>query len=188
VKAPPNSRRAPPPLDDERLRELALRYVGKYATTRSKLRAYLSRKVGERGWNGAREPDVAALAERMADLGYVDDTAYAMNKSRSLAARGYGKRRLSEKLRVDGVDELDRAPAIAHAEDEAVGAALRFAERRRLGPFAAAAADPRQREKWIAAMVRAGHGFALARAIATLAPGSDVDPEALAEFAPHVEV
>src|SRR5947208_1458159 len=36
VKALSKARRAPPPLDDERLHELALRYVGKYATTRWK--------------------------------------------------------------------------------------------------------------------------------------------------------
>ena len=53
---------------------------------------------------------------------------------------------------------------------EAVDAALRFAERRRMGPFASAAADRAQREKWIAAMIRAGHGFGLARAIPQCRP------------------
>jgi regulatory protein len=43
-------RRALPPLDQAALQELALRYVGKYATTRAKLRAYLGRKLRERGW------------------------------------------------------------------------------------------------------------------------------------------
>jgi regulatory protein len=183
VKAHAKSRRVPPPLNAERLQELALRYVGKYATTRAKLRAYLSRKVRERGWDGAREPDLEGLASRFGELGYVDDAAYALSKSRALTARGYGKRRLSDKLRVDGVGEEDGAPAIAHADAEAANAAVRFAERRRLGPFAATAADPRQREKWIAAMVRAGHGFGLARIIAELPPGTDVDFEMLGEQA-----
>jgi regulatory protein len=181
VKAHAKALRVPPPLNAERLQELALRYVGKYGTTRAKLRAYLSRKVRERGWNGEREPDLEALASRFGELGYVDDAAYALSKSRAFAARGYGKRRLSEKLRVDGVGEEDGAAAIAHADAEAANAALRFAERRRLGPFAAAAPDPRQRQKWIAAMVRAGHGFGLARAIAELPPGAEVDFEALSE-------
>ena len=62
---------------------------------------------------------------------------------------------------------------------EAVAAALRFAERRRLGPVRSGAApDPREREKALAAMVRAGHGFALARAILELAPGAEIDPDA----------
>jgi regulatory protein len=183
VKAHADTRRVPPPLNAQRLQELALRYVGKYATTRARLRAYLSRKLRERGWDGAREPDLEALASRFGELGYVDDAAYALSKSRALTARGYGKRRLSDKLRIDGVDEADGAAAIAHADAEAANAALRFAERRRLGPFAAASPDPRQREKWIAAMVRAGHGFGVARAIAELPPGADVDFEAIGDKA-----
>lgn len=172
------ARRVAPPLDDASLRELALRYVGKYATTRAKLRSYLTRKIRERGWDGP-DPDLPAVADRMAELGYIDDAAFALAKSRSLSARGYGKRRLSDQLRVAGVDEEDGAEARAHADEEAVEAAIRFASRRRIGPFASAAPDPRQREKWLAAMVRAGHGFGLARTLANLPPGAPFDREEL---------
>ena len=64
-----------------------------------------------------------------------------------------------------------------------MASALRFAERRRIGPFAASAADPKAREKAIAAMVRARHSFDLARAIARSQPGAGIDLEALAEAA-----
>lgn len=168
-------RRVPPPLNQATLQELALRYVGKYATTRAKLRAYLARKVRERGWEADREPDLEMLANRFAELGYVDDASYALGQSRSLTARGYGKRRLTDKLRVAGVEESDSGAANAHADGEAVSAAMRFAERRRLGPFAVAAADRFQREKWIASMVRAGHSFALARAIVSIPVGAPID-------------
>jgi len=182
--APSRSRRAPTPLDQKRLEEVALKYVERFATTRSKLRDYLKRKLRERGWDGGGEPDLAALAERFAELGYVDDSAFALGKARALAGRGYGKRRLVEKLRIAGVDDADGEAARAHADEEAVAAALRFAERRRLGPFALApAADPREREKALAAMVRAGHGFGLARAIIGLAPGVEFDPEELRDCA-----
>jgi len=183
VSAHSRGRRVPPPLDEKRLQELALRYVGKYATTRSKLRAYLARKLRERGWKGEREPDLEGLANRFAELGYIDDAAYAVAQSRSLSARGYGKRRLSEKLRLAGVEEPDGEAACTQADGQAVAAAMRFAERRRLGPFASAAADPPQRQKWIAAMVRAGHGFALARAICAIPPGNPVDLDDLSERA-----
>ena len=170
-----------PPLDPTRLQELALRYVGRYATTRAKLRNYLSSKLRERGWNGDREPDLEALAERFSQLGYIDDAAYAVSKSRALSGRGYGRRRLVEKLKLAGVGEEDRKEAIEAAESEAVNAALRFAERRRIGPFASEAVDRPAREKAIAAMVRAGHGFGISRAIASLDPGADVDPINLCE-------
>jgi regulatory protein len=182
--APLRARRAVPPLDENGVNELALRYVTRFATTRSKLRSYLSRKIRERGWDGARDPDLAAIADRFAGQGYVNDAAYALAKSEALTGRGYGKRRVLETLRAAGVDEEDGAEARGHAEREAVSAALRFARRRKIGPFAAVAVrDPKALEKALGAMVRAGHGFALARAIVLLAPGADVDMDALSERA-----
>ena len=169
-----------PPLDEGRLNELALRYVGRFATTRAKLRSYLARKLCERGWDGAREPDVAAIAERFAAQGYVDDSSYALIKAQSLTGRGYGKRRVMDALKSAGIEEEHGAGARDHADAEAVSAALRFARRRRVGPFAESAPrDPREKEKALAAMIRAGHGFDLSRAILALPPGSDIDPDQL---------
>jgi regulatory protein len=170
------------PLDENRLNELALRYVGRYSTTRAKLRFYLARKIRERGWGGAHEPDLVRIADRFAEQGYVDDAAYALAKSEALTGRGYGKRRVLENLRAAGVEEGDAASAREHADREAISAALRFAKRRRIGPYAAEVVrDPKAREKALGAMVRAGHGFGLARAILALAPGAEVDIEELSE-------
>lgn len=153
------------------LGEIALAYVGRFATTRAKLRSYLERKLRERGWADARPPDIEALVQRFAASGYVDDSAYAVAKSRALAARGYGAARLRQSLRAAGVEEEDTHPARELAESEAMQAAVRFARRRRFGPFAAEAPDRITREKAIAAMIRAGHSFEIARAVIDLAPG-----------------
>lgn len=183
VKTRSAARRQLPPLSPKQLQELALAYVGRYATTRAKLRFYLARKLRERGWDGADQPDLEGLADHFAELGYVDDAAFALSKAQGLAVRGFGKRRLAQKLRIAGVADEDGRAAFDHADQEAVSAALRFAERRRLGPFARSVPDPRAREKAVAAMVRAGHGFPLARAIAELPPGASFDPEELGEQA-----
>jgi regulatory protein len=174
---------ARPPLDPARLDELALAYVGRFATTRAKLCSYLSRKVRERGWAGDAPPGFEAIAERLAALGYVDDSAYALSKARSLTARGYGSRRVKQSLRAAGVGDEDCKPARELAESEAVESALRFARRRKIGPFGAGGADRAGRQREIAAMVRAGHGFQLANAIAAIEPGSELDIELLAEKA-----
>jgi len=184
----PRTRKEPAPLDQNKLDELALRYVERFATTRAKLRDYLRRKLRERGWKGEREPDAAAMAERFAAQGYVDDAAYALSKARSLTGRGYGKRRLDQKLWAAGVSDADAEEARVHSDEEAVASALRFAQRRRLGPFATEAyADPKEREKALAAMVRAGHGFGLARAIIELRPGADIDADQLRDSVRVVE-
>lgn len=169
------ARKERPPLDPERLNELALTYVGRFATTRAKLAAYLARKLRERGWAGDRPSDPDAIVERLASLGYVDDAAYALARSRALTARGYGVRRLSQSLRAAGVADEDSHGARELAEGEAVEAALRFARRRRLGPFGDRVPDRAAREKAMAAMVRAGHSFDIARAIVSLKPGQGTE-------------
>ena len=172
-----------PGLTEASLQELALRYVGKYATTRAKLRSYLARKIRERGFEDQGEPDLEAIANRFAELGYVDDAAYALSKSRALSARGYGRRRLADNLRLAGITDEDSMEANEHATSEAARSALRFAQRRRLGPYATCAARPGERDKWITAMVRAGHGFALSRVIASLSPGESIAEDELDEIA-----
>lgn len=179
VNGYPQRRRTPRPLNETALQELALKYVGRFATSRAKLASYLSRKLRERGWDGRSEPDLDGLAQRLAELGYIDDSAYALAKSQALTGRGYGKRRLDQHLRLAGIEEKDGEAARELAEQEALAAAVRFAERRKIGPFGAEIRDLKGREKAIAAMIRAGHSLTLARAIASLPPGAPIDPDNL---------
>jgi regulatory protein len=172
-------RKIRPPLDAARLEEMALSYVGRFATSRAKLIAYMGRKLRERGWGGTGEPPIEALADQLVRLGYVDDSAFALSKARSLTGRGYGERRVRQALAQAGIGEEQAVAARDLAEGQAVEAALRFAKRRAIGPFAANAPDPAHRERALAAMIRAGHGFALARAIIDLKPGENPDYEAL---------
>jgi regulatory protein len=170
-------KRPPPPLDSEGLERLGLFYAGRYATTRSKLAAYLRRKLKERGWSGAGEPPVERLVERFAELGYVDDRAFASARSASLLRRGYGRRRVQEALRGAGIAEEDSAEARDISGEEALAAAHRFARRRRLGPYAATAPDRAARDKAAAAMLRAGHGLDQVRQVLALAPEDVPDPD-----------
>ncbi|MFD1612490.1 regulatory protein RecX [Sphingomonas tabacisoli] len=164
--------RAPRPLDGAALERLALRYVERYATTRAKLAAYLRRKLKERGWAGDDAPDVDALVERFASLRYVDDASFATARAASLTRRGYGPRRVAASLKAAGIDTDDAAEAREAAEAAAWDAALAFARRKKIGPFAAAEPDRAGREKAFAALLRAGHDVVTARRIVQSAPGS----------------
>jgi regulatory protein len=126
--------RRPAPLDQAALERLALRYVERFATTRGKLSAYLARKIRERGWEGPAT-DPAAVAERMATLGYVDDRGFADQKGAALGRRGYGARRVAETLRAAGLDADDAASAVAQARASAWESALHLARRKRIGPM-----------------------------------------------------
>jgi regulatory protein len=160
-----------PPLDAEGLERLGLAYAGRYSTTRAKLSAYLVRKLRERGWDGPGEPAVDRLIARFAELGYVDDRAFASARAGALLRRGYGERRVDQALRAAGVGEEDSDPARLEAREGGWTAALRFAERKRIGPFASDSPDRAAREKAFGAMIRAGHPMPVARRIVNAAPG-----------------
>ena len=173
---PPREPRKPrPPLDAAALEQLALFYVGRFATSQRKLVEYLTRKLRERGFDG-EAPDLPALAARFAEIGYVDDRAFAEGRARSLGVRGYGKGRVRQALHAAGIGEEDAAPALTQADEGSWAAALRHAEKKRIGPWARdLPADPLARraavQKAIGSMIRAGHGFAAAKAIASAEPG-----------------
>lgn len=171
------NRRPPTPLDAAALERLALHYVGRFATTRARLAAYLARKIGERGWDGPAAADPGGLAERLAALGYIDDRAFAEARAASMARRGLGARRVAGALHHAGVGAADTAAIAPDIADRAEASAIAFARRKRIGPFALVAPDRPQREKQIAAMIRAGHGFDLARRIVALEPGSTLEGE-----------
>lgn len=170
-------RRPARPLDNATLGELALAYVARFATSRAKLTQYLRRKLKERGWAGDGEPDLPSLVARLSDQGFVDDRLYADAKAQSLLRRGYGGQRVRAALGLAGIEDVDRSGALEAAESQALEAALRFARKRRIGPFATGPLDEAARAKALGAMLRAGHGFELARRIVNSAPGELLEPE-----------
>ena len=165
-------KRPPKPLNSVLFEEIALAYVARFSTTAAKLERYLRRKLREREWQDEGEPAIDRLVRRCAELGFVDDAAFAREKAGSLLRRGYGGRRVGQVLREAGVAE-DLRERMRPAEAAARRSALTLARKRRFGPFGSAPLDKPLREKQIAAMLRAGHTLDNAREI--------VDAASLAE-------
>lgn len=164
------------PFNEARLRALALHYAGRYATTRRRLADYLKRKVRERGWDGDAEAEsdrlILVLIEQFADLGYVDDQAFALSKAASLARRGYGAMRIRAALGHAGI-EAEQARAASEVDpEEALIATVRFAKRKRLGPFATVEPDQNAYRRAFAACLRAGHSVENARKVLAASPDS----------------
>lgn len=160
--SPIRQKRQPKPLDAARLNEMALAYVARFATSAGKLEQYLHRKIRERGWDGERPADVAAIVGRFVELGYIDDTAFARAKSGGLLRRGYGQGRVRQALGEAGI-AAEVQEEVAAGEGERRRAALALARKRRFGPFGIAPPDRPLREKQLAAMLRAGHPLDFAR-------------------------
>lgn len=158
------------PLNAVKLEELALAYVARFATSAAKLEGYLARKLRERGWDeeGEAAARISALVERFVAVGYVDDLAYARAKSGSLLRRGYGQRRVGQALSQAGIGE-DVRDAVRAGPGTQRRAALACAQKRGFGPFGKAEPDRAQKEKQIAAMLRAGHALDSARLLVNAA-------------------
>ena len=168
------------PLDATQLRDLALAYVARYATSAGKLERYLARKLAERGWaEGEAQPDIPALVARYVDLGYIDDAAYARMKASGMQARGLGARRVHQALAEAGVDQPIRAEVTASMAQRR-HAALTLARKRRFGPFGLAPPDRPTREKQLAAMLRAGHDLDMAREMVNAASTAAAEEWAMA--------
>ena len=178
-------------MDARRLRDLALHYVGRYATSKARLVRYLTRKIGEVGWaEGAPPVDLLALADEFEGLGYISDAGYAQMRANGLAGRGYGHRRIDQDLRANGIDDSLRAELLRIGDDESDpsdfvaqrldavdrrAAAITFARRKHIGPFAQSVAGADRRRKQTAQMLRAGHDFDIVRKLVNADPGNIPD-------------
>jgi regulatory protein len=164
-------------LNNIKLRDLALHYVGRYATSAKKLTDYLGRKLRERGWEGETRPDVDALIADFVRLGYIDDAAFAAARARTLTARGLGQRRVNEDLRAKGISEEHAINARAESAAQKWQSADRFAQRKRIGPYAVEAATEDQKRKQFAAFLRAGHDPEIARKFIGASRGESLEAD-----------
>lgn len=155
------------------LENAALHYLERFASSSRNLKRVMMRKIDRSlaHWGGEREPCITQLdtvIAKLARLGYLDDTAYAEQKTRSLHRQGKGSRTIRATLAAKGIDaELAAAALDSLAEDVTepdFAAAVKLARKRKLGPFRPAD-RAEMRNKDLAALARAGFDFSTARRV-----------------------
>lgn len=173
MSEPRKTRKLPRRMTAERLENIALHYLGRYASSSGNLRRVLMRRVeraaaahGDDPADGARLVD--ALIARYQRSGLIDDRAYATQKAASLQRRGASRFGIRGKLRQKGVeaDLIDDAVTILDEGGSGAGelaAACALIRRRRLGPYRAAGQRTAMRQKDLATLARAGFGLTVAR-------------------------
>jgi regulatory protein len=166
VKAIMRGKKALKPFTKASLESLAMYYAGRFAVSPAKLRSYLTRKIKERGLDEGFTPDLDQLTEKLSEYGIVSDAAVANMVISGQQRRGFGASRTRQQLRHKMV-----ASDVAEAsmEEQAVSPenlAILYAQKKRLGPFRlAGAADAKQQQKEMGAMVRGGHAPGLSSKI-----------------------
>ncbi|MDX1580812.1 MAG: regulatory protein RecX, partial [Alphaproteobacteria bacterium] len=161
------------------LERAALHYLGRYSASIAHFREVLRRKIKRRRLPEGVSPEEAEgwiekLVVSYVDLGILDDRAFAEMRAGSLFRRGKGARAIAFDLKSKGLAEEDIQAAIEELNDESADpeleAAIGFARRRRLGPFARVphkdADDPRKSyERALAAFGRSGFSLSMARTV-----------------------
>ena len=166
-------RKKPRRLEPKHLKDIALDYLAKFASSSAKLKTVLKRRIDRSA--RAHEDDPAPLMAEMERLlselvakKILNDAAFAEMKTKSLARRGGSKRKIEATLAASGVSRADTSNAIAKLREEEpeaeFAAAVAFAKRRRLGAFRARTDDsPERRRKDLGAMARAGFAMDVAK-------------------------
>lgn len=168
-----NRPRRPPAVAPGDLEKAALKYLERYSSSAENLRRVLMRKILRAAHAGVIERTegsarVDAVVERLVARRLIDDRAYAEGRARSLSRQGRSRARISQSLAAKGVepDEVEAAlRGLAEDGETDLAAAIRFAKRRRLGPFRSAKERAGRRDRDMAALGRAGFGFAIARQV-----------------------
>jgi regulatory protein len=161
-----------PRVSRDDLHRRALDYLERYAASSARVAEVLTRAVRRR--HGSVTPAervlVASVVERLQEIGLLDDARYAEARIRSLRDAGRSVQKAPLSLRAKGVDaavidgalaedEADRGPDGEHQ------AARAFVRKRRFGAHGNPDTRAERRQKELAALLRAGFAYDVAREV-----------------------
>jgi len=167
-------KKIPRPLTRASLRNRALRYLDRFATSRENLRQVLMRHVQKSNYYHETSIQdgidwIEELLNKLEEANFINDVRYAEGRAGSLHRKGTSLRVIRMKLMEKGVSEDDINQALSTLKEETESpnlerdAAIALARRRRMGPWRLPEKREAFKEKDLAAMARAGFSFDLAR-------------------------
>lgn len=160
-------------VNPESLERWAVHHLGRYSSTASNLRRVLLRRVGrierEQEENFPEASDwIDATVADLVKRGYLDDRKYARALVSAMRERGNSARKIESQLGAKGVSWAIAREVVDDVSGSGgeMMAALRYAKRRRLGPFRLddeVRKDRRERD--LAALGRSGFSYDIASRI-----------------------
>lgn len=166
-------KKTPKKISKTYLENAALYYLQRYATSAENLKRVLMRKVKKScAFHQVPPEDFAPLVDdlvaRYTASGLLDDAVFARARVMSLRRQGLSKQAIVAKLQIKGLSksQIENALRLVDEdhEDPEMAAALACARRKKLGPWRKAPlTDPKDRQKELAALGRAGFSYETAR-------------------------
>ncbi|WP_339856435.1 RecX family transcriptional regulator [uncultured Nisaea sp.] len=163
-------KKPPKPITESYLRNVALWYMERYASSSANLKAVLMRRVRlSSAYHGSDPAEgagmVEAVVQRYTEAGILNDRLFAETRVRSLVSRGTSTKMIRRKLMEKGVssDDIDAAlDEVLDQENGELTSAARYARRRRIGPYRLPEKREDNRDRDMAALARQGFGFGIA--------------------------
>lgn len=167
-------KKIPRRITKDRLRNIALYHLQRYATSAANLNNVLYRRVLKAARHHETDMDeakswIADVIDGLVRSSAIDDTRYADGKALTMLRRGQSPRKVRAYLASKGINS-DAVSAALSAAGEEIGdvdlkAAAAYAMRRRLGPFRIEDLSQERKQKELAILGRAGFRYDTARKI-----------------------
>ncbi len=172
-----------------RLMNKAVDYLSRYASSRHKL-AHILQRFATRKLSDYDSENITTAIQQTIDkcekLGYLDDHKFALMVTKSQRRLGRSQAAIRQRLRQHSLDDNTIRQAITEADgpfyDGDLQAAIRYAQRRRLGPFAIQSQpqherhDAQQRrQRDLGALARAGFSISISLQILNCNNPKEVD-------------
>lgn len=157
-----------PKLDEATFTKAALDYLGRYSASEAGLRTVLLRRITRAERQGevdrrAAEAAAEAALQKIIRAGYLRDDLFAEGKAASLRRQGSSARQIKQKLLQKGVGRAIVEEAVDSSPEAEQAAVVRYAKRRRLGPFASEKVREVKKDQHLAALMRAGFSLSIAK-------------------------
>ena len=162
----------PRKMTKKRLQNIALYYLERFDSSSANLRQVLKRRIFD---YARKTPDfnrsdaeqwIDEIVLRFEELGYLDDKRYAEFKIDDYLLAGKPERYIRQKMQQKGVAEKVIDKILSEREFDEESMALRFAAKKRIGPYRKDEESRRQnRQKDLATLVRAGFGYDTAQKV-----------------------
>lgn len=180
------AKKVPRKVTKDRLRNIALYQLERYATSAQNLKRVLERRV----FKAARHHDtnmeeakgwINEIVDALVRSGAIDDTRYAEGKAVSMIRRGQSSSKVRAYLASKGVNSETVGSALETAKitlgDPELKAARAYALRRHFGPYRTSEDSPDVRQKELAAFGRAGFRYDIANKIINAVDESELDDQ-----------
>ena len=155
----------PKKITKQRLKNIALYYLRRFETSVGKLRQVLQNRVNDYAFFD-KEFDKAEAYDWVEEIvgdfqryGYVDDQRFTEIKIRDYVNAGKSQRYIVGKLKEKGVEAAIIDAAWEKQEYNEYDTALKFAQKKHIGPYRSAEKRQEFKQKDMGALVRAGFSY-----------------------------